>query len=102
MNDLNKDQKRNALGGVVTLEGDVAPAKHTLKAEPEMVTLEEIKAAIKKIAVSNDYKPLTKKFRTMEFSFLQGAVFADKRLVERYPIISICLISGRSFVEFDD
>jgi len=68
---------------------------------PEIVkTNDEIIDAIKYILKSNDVKIGTKRARTIECAFIQGMMVADNRYA-RNAFLTICLMSGRSIIDWD-
>lgn len=68
---------------------------------PEVLkTNEEIIDAIKYILKNNGVKIGTKRARTIECSFIQGMMVADNRYA-RNAFLAICLMSGRSIIDWD-
>jgi hypothetical protein len=64
----------------------------------ETIPIEQIQEDLLKILKSNGVKMHTKRARTIECSFLQGMMVADKRYME-YPYLVLCLLSGRSVLD---
>lgn len=54
---------------------------------------------LKQVLKNNGYRKGTKAARTCEFSFLQGAAVANPELVQKYPMIYISIVSGRSLLD---
>jgi len=54
---------------------------------------------LKQVLKNNGYRKGTKAARTCEFSFLQGAAVANPELIQRYPMIYISIVSGRSLLD---
>tara|TARA_R110000851_G_scaffold58647_3_gene136100 strand:+ start:154 stop:369 length:216 start_codon:yes stop_codon:yes gene_type:complete len=60
-----------------------------------------IQSALQDVLDANDYKEGTKKAAICETSFIQGAITADPTLISNCPILSICLMSGRSILSLN-
>jgi len=60
-----------------------------------------IQSALQDVLDANDYKEGTKKAAVCETSFIQGAITADPTLISNCPILSICLMSGRSILSLN-
>ena len=54
---------------------------------------------LKQVLKNNGYRKGTKAARTCEFSYLQGAAVANPELVQKYPMIYISIVSGRSLLD---
>jgi len=57
---------------------------------------------LKQVLSANDYKPGSQKARICEKHFLQGAISANPELINEYPAITICILSGRSILSLND
>jgi hypothetical protein len=60
--------------------------------------LSTLKTNLDKVLAANGYKPGSQKARICEFSFLQGAISAKPELVNECPVVTLCLMSGRSIL----
>ncbi len=64
----------------------------------EKPNIQTIQSALEEVLNANDYREGTKKAAICETSFIQGAITADPSLINNCPILSICLMSGRSIL----
>ena len=60
--------------------------------------IQTIQSSLQQVLDANDYKEGTRKAAICETSFIQGAITADPDLISNCPILSICLMSGRSIL----
>ena len=63
--------------------------------------IKTIQSALQEVLNANDYREGTKKAAICENSFIQGAITADPSLINNCPILSICLMSGRSILSLN-
>ena len=63
--------------------------------------IKTIQSALQEVLNANDYKEGTKKAAICENSFIQGAITADPSLISNCPVLSICLMSGRSILSLN-
>ncbi len=64
----------------------------------EKPNIQTIQSALQEVLDANDYREGTKKAAICETSFIQGAITADPTLISNCPILTICLMSGRSIL----
>lgn len=64
----------------------------------EKTNIKTIQSALQEVLNANDYREGTRKAAICETSFIQGAITADPSLINNCPILSICLMSGRSIL----
>jgi len=67
----------------------------------EKPNIRAIQSALQEVLNANDYREGTKKAAICETSFIQGAITADPTLINNCPILSICLMSGRSILSIN-
>ena len=62
------------------------------------IILSTLKSNLELMLAANRYKPGSQKARISEYSFLQGAISAKPELANECPVITLCLMSGRSIL----
>ena len=67
----------------------------------DKTNIKTIQSALQEVLNANDYREGTKKAAICENSFIQGAITADPSLISNCPILSICLMSGRSILSLN-
>ena len=63
--------------------------------------IQTIQSTLQEVLNANDYREGTKKAAICETSFIQGAITADPTLINNCPILTICLMSGRSILSIN-
>jgi len=67
----------------------------------EKVNVKTLQSALEEVLKANGYKQGTKKAQICETSFIKGAITADPSLITESPLLSICLMSGRSILSLN-